>query len=534
MENKSRKKDALRAEKQSFDWGTIRWLHDPESLQESNMMTAHVTFFPHKVQGKHLHTGDEQMLYILSGEGEQWIDQQCFKLKQGSFHHIPPYAEHDIVNTGDTVLEMMIVYNTNQEKIDSILPKIDFIHNQTAKRMIDLVDLKTLEKIIMDLSTTIGLSIALLDENNENLIEQVDIPYFCDLLSNKCNQCSFISDELINKNDLRKFSIEQCCYDLVKIHAPIYFSDYFIGTIICGPFIINEYSNETIKSLQLENDFNSNELVIEYFKLKNVSRSRIYAINDSLKRIHKFIIDSGINRLITEEFDHNNYEILKQKNAKVQLEKSLFETQMKVIQAQISPHFLFNTLSVIGELAYMKGAKEAAETTFALSGLLRTSLTKANEFVSVLDEINYIKDYVFIQNKRFNNSIELSIELSENVEKQLIPFMLMQILIENAILHGFGKLESIGKLRISGSMKNERIYLQVDDNGKGIEMSKINGSINSKFDDEDINKGTGLGLKSIKQRLKFYYDDDFEFIITDNKLGGTRVKLNLPAFTRED
>jgi len=268
-------------------------------------------------------------------------------------------------------------------------------------------------------------------------------------------------------------------------------------------------------------------LLNEYFKIRRVTKGKLYAIMESLKRINNYIVDMALKNMVDEELRKKSVEILEQKKDKIELEKNLVEAQMKVIQSQISPHFLFNTLSVIAQLAYMKGAKEAADTTFALSNLLRTSLTKAEEFVTVKEELKYIEDYVFIQNKRFNDVIKMNVSLEDDVEGQYIPFMIVQILVENSIVHGFEKLTNSGEIKISANLLNGKLNMIVEDNGCGISNEAI-GKFYGDFAGAARSKGTGIGLKSIYKRLKYYYKDNFKINLERREIQGTRVSISLP------
>lgn len=529
MMRTEKKIDALNIKKQYFDWGTIAWIHDPVMSDYSKMMIAHVTFLPKKIQGKHMHTGEEQMLYTISGQGEHWMNDQFYPLIPGTFYHIPPYCEHDIVNSSDEPLEMIIVYNINHQKIDDILPKIDLIETYSEKNLEDLVEPMMIQNMLDELSNAIGLTITIQDHKGKVLNRPANVPEFCKLYSDRCATC-YLKDEGKEANDFdQAYAIQDCCFDLVKVHVPIYFSDRLIGAITCGPVIMNEYSDETITHLKIvETQLQIENLVAEYQNIKRVTKGRLYAILQSLNKIANYIIDMGSKGLINDEIRQKSIEVLKEKNARIELQKSLFETQMKVVEAQISPHFLFNTLSVIGQLAYMKGAKEAAETTFALSGMLRTSLTKANAFVSVKDELKYIEDYVFIQNKRFNDSIELLVDMPDIILDKNIPFMMLQVLVENAILHGFEQLKGKGRLEIIGESEAKELKFIIRDNGIGISDAAIEACYSDdEALDEHVVKGTGIGIRALYRRLKYYYDN-FTFEIGRNEEGGTWIMLQLP------
>lgn len=516
----------FKAKKQKFDWGSINWIHEPKD--KGKMLIGHVVFLPFKVQGKHLHTGDEQMIYTISGKGEHWINDKYYPLVPGSYYHISAYAEHDIRNTGETPLEMIIVYNTNNMFLDDLVPKVDFIENYNGKSLIDLVDENVLQSLMDDLSKAIDLSIVIQDEKGNALTKLNNFPEFCKEYSKKCDCCHMVDSSKYKSNFKEGYKIESCCSDLVKINAPIYLNDSYIGNIICGPVILNNCSKDIIEKLKEEElEYDLDDLVNKYLKIRIVTKGRLYAIMESLKRINNYIVDMALKRMINEEFQKKSVELLKQKKDKIELEKNLVEAQMKVIQTQISPHFLFNTLSVIGQLAYMKGAKDAADTTFALSSLLRTSLTKAQEFVTIEEEIKYIKDYVFIQNKRFDDVIKLKIDIDDNAKDKCIPFMTIQILVENAIVHGFEQLVNPGEIRIKASVKDNELLLIVKDNGVGISDEAILNFFNNCTSNIKT-KGAGIGLNSMYKRLKYYYNNDFGFDIKRDNEVGTIVTLELP------
>ena len=118
--------NAMRPVKQYFEWGTVKWLHEPEDVNTGKLMVGHISFLPNSDQKNHLHTGDEQILYVLSGKGVQWVDGEEYPLFYGRIYHIPPYAEHRVINLGNQPLEMIIVYNANSMNYRDIFPSVEF------------------------------------------------------------------------------------------------------------------------------------------------------------------------------------------------------------------------------------------------------------------------------------------------------------------------------------------------------------------------------------------------------------------------
>ncbi len=528
IKNKKANINVLRPVKQYFDWGNVKWLDEPEDLQSGKLLVGHVTFLPRKRQGKHLHTADEQILYTISGKGEHWVNDKYYPLVPGTVHYIPPYTEHDIRNLGETPLEMIIIYNSRSLNFDKFLPSVDFLKEYSAEYIRENIDISRVQKIQDELSKALGLCIVIQDEKGNLLTKPSNMPKFCKLRLKSNKECYLKSNN--NFIETKESTVKACCYDLVKINAPIYFENKFIGSIFCGPVILNEHSEDTIKKIGEDKDYsNINEVVQSYLDIRQITKGRLYAIIDSLKTINNFIVEIGMKGLIHEELHNKTLEILKQTQIKNELEKALVESKMKVIQAQISPHFLFNTLSVIGQLAYMKGANEAAETTFALSNLLRTSLSKSQELILVKEEIKYLEDYIFIQNKRFENKIRTVLKIDRDVKDKSIPFMTLQPLIENAIVHGFKELGKQGEIKIVGNIKGEKLYFNIKDNGKGISKEVIK---NIFIEGGESKKGTGLGLPNLNNRLKYYYGNNYKFKINNLK-SGTEVELELPIITKE-
>lgn len=511
---------------QVFNWGTIRWLDEPEDTNDGKLLVGHVAFLPQKMQDEHLHTGDEQILYIISGKGEHRIDNQVHSIIPGMVYHIPAYAKHEIRNVGDEVLEMIIVYNPSSPYNRGILssPLADkYKGNETVENLNDFVDINVLQEIQDQLSEVLNLAIVIKDKNGQALTQISNFPEFCERRCEKhIEACKFRSSFI--STELDESTVVSCCYDAVSISNAITFGNQHIGNILCGPVFLNEPSKEMLFDSNI-NEKNA-DFLNTYLKIRKITKGRLYAIIELLKTINNYIVQTGIDHLNQKSLHQKTLQVLEEVKARNQLEKALSEAKMKAIEAQMSPHFLFNTLSVIGEMAYMNGAKEAAEITFSLSNLLRKSLRKSQELVSLKEEIEYIEDYVFIQQKRFRNIIKTDIQVEEKVLKIKIPFMSLQILVENAIVHGLHPSMKEGILTISAKLIEEGVILEVIDNGIGISEDHINKIL---FGNNNFSvKGSGLGFNNLRKRLNYYYGGAYKFDITSIQGEMTKVSIVLP------
>lgn len=511
----------LKPVRQDFDWGHVEWLDEPEDVGSGRMLVGHVVFLPGKQQGRHLHTGDEQMLYTISGRGEHWINDKFYPLIPGTVYHIPPYTEHDIRNISEDPLEMIIVYNVGGNKVREFFEEVDYAAFMRDVEINQIVDIGRLLRIQEELSKTLGLGIVILDRYGRPIGSETGGKNFCRRIGIHEADCEIKQDDTAEREGP---VIKECCYDLVRIESPILYKNEHLGKIICGPVILNEASQEVIDELKaLELESGQGGLVDDYLGFKKITKGRLYAIMNSLEAISSYIVDAGVKEALGNVFREKTLSVLDETRKRAELEKIVADTKMRLIESQISPHFLFNTLSVIGQLAYMDGAKEAAETTFALSKLLRKSLTKSRDLASVGEELEYIKDYIFIQNKRFDNLIELKLHADQSVMKEKIPFMTLQILVENAIKHGFSDHRRKASLMIDARREKDGLVLRVSDNGTGVDESTL-GAIRSGI--ESGHGAGGIGYESILTRLNYYYSGRYRLSV-ERGPGGVGLVVTL-------
>lgn len=532
MENKKGNNSSeTKTVKQYFEWGHIKWIEDNDAMNKSKFLVGHVTLLPHQFQDEHIHSGDEQLLYVISGEGEQWVDDRYHNLLPGKMYKIGPFAKHQVQNTGNKPLEMIIIYNVDNFDVNQLIPVENIIDNFYLEDPAKIIDVSRLQKIQDKFSDASYLGIVIKDIQGNLLTTPSNIPNFCKLKEDNTDRCFIKKD--FNKKELIETTVFPCCYDVKRIMAPLFLGEKLVGTITCGPVVINNTVEETVN--QIKEDYKGEKcekLLESYNSLRRVSREQLYAIIETLRTISNSIVETSVINFINKERQVRTYQILKEAETRSKLEKTLVETKMKVIQSQMSPHFLFNTLSVIGQLAYMKGAKEAAETTFALSSLLRTTLTKSLEFVTISEELKYIKDYLFIQNKRFKDYIKTDINIDDKTKEVTIPFLTLQLFVENSIVHGFKNMQRLCELKIQAEHLGDKIQLTVKDNGIGIPKEQLENISQDII--KSSSEGIGIGLASLKNRLEYYYGKDFEFQINSEYGKGTEVILILPIKRKDE
>lgn len=200
----------------------------------------------------------------------------------------------------------------------------------------------------------------------------------------------------------------------------------------------------------------------------------------------------------------------------------LKDTKYKMLQAQINPHFLYNTLNSIHWMIRSRKNDEAARMTMALGTILRSALSK-QQYVTIEEELDSLKKYMMIQEYRYQKRVVFSVEY-ETSGRYLIPHMTLQPLVENSIYHGVDKMLTPCHISVIIKEGEERIEITVSDNGPGMTEEELD--LVRSFTAQP--KGHGIGLKNIYERLKMAFDQEADFNISSSCGSGTTVTIRIP------
>ena len=212
------------------------------------------------------------------------------------------------------------------------------------------------------------------------------------------------------------------------------------------------------------------------------------------------------------------------------------ELQYQVMEAQINPHFLYNTLGSLKWLAYEKEQEEIARLADALINLLRFTVKNANKFIYFRDEIDYIKNYVYIQKQRYEDAFTVEYNVTKEAGEFSIIGFILQPFIENSILHGLDNSRNDGVIRIEGEVLEGRLHIAIKDNGMGMPKEKLV-DLRRKMQENKTEKYkgfNGIGIINIIQRLKMIYQEGFIYEIDSIPGKGTTVTMIIPGKVRED
>lgn len=210
----------------------------------------------------------------------------------------------------------------------------------------------------------------------------------------------------------------------------------------------------------------------------------------------------------------------------VQKQKRLREYELALIQAQIKPHFLYNSLGLIYTLCGMSGAKEAQTAAKSLADFYRGVLSEGREIISVEEEIQNVRNYLYIQSKRFSNMFTYEISVDEKLLHKRIPKLSLQPIVENSIHHGLVPKGGSGYLQLLGRQEGSVIVFTVTDNGVGMD-EKVLSRLLERNSASEVGDGS-FGIRSVQERFRLFYGEQYGVSVQSKKDQGTRVSITMP------
>lgn len=209
-------------------------------------------------------------------------------------------------------------------------------------------------------------------------------------------------------------------------------------------------------------------------------------------------------------------------------EKNLHLMETRLLQEQINPHFLYNTLDAIVWLAEDNQKEDVISMVTYLSNFFRTTLAQGKDFVSVREEKSHIESYLRIQGFRYQDIMEYEIEMESGIREYKIPKLLLQPLVENALYHGVKKKRGKSRIFVWGYCEGNQLVFKVSDNGKGMSKETLETLRNNISKRVDQKESDSFGLANVNQRIKYYYGEEFGLEIESEENVGTEATIRLP------
>lgn len=367
---------------QKFDWGELIWLHEPKNLLTERLSAGLVKFFPGKSQLSHIHFGEEQILYVLSGEGIHILNGEKKNINKDMLIHCPGYSEHEVENTGTDNLVFLIIYTPS--KLMEMHQNLPIMNN---KHILDVLEKDVLQNIQKEISELLQLSITIVDNDNINIIEPININRFCNLFKR--------SDVCQDKNKKDKVALKEldtafvCCNNIITIIIPIMLNNQAFGYIKCGHFILNKSTDvENILLNKIKGNINKKEIISAYNDIEIIPKSRLYAIEETLSMVSKLITNIMENNIVEKAISEKNDEIMKNTIEKHNLENALKQANIKILKSQVSSNFQnynINLKTIIN--------KENLEYPLDYENKLKNAIKKFDKTLSIDMTMEIIKLY---------------------------------------------------------------------------------------------------------------------------------------------
>lgn len=278
-------------------------------------------------------------------------------------------------------------------------------------------------------------------------------------------------------------------------------------------------------------------MIVALFFSRFISRSitqPIQQLCDSMARVQEgdfsvsdVVVDSK-NEIgsLTKSFNVMTHRIQDLMEQNIREQEAKRKSELKALQSQINPHFLYNTLDSIIWMAEGKKNEEVVLMTASLARLLRQSISNEDEVVSIGQEVEYARGYLTIQKMRYKDKMEFQIDVDPSILHIPLIKLVLQPVIENAIYHGLKYKESKGLLMVKGFRKNENAVLQVIDNGVGMDQE----TLDHIYEKHKVNyQSNGVGVYNVQKRLQLYYGSEYGITYESEKGLGTTATITIPG-----
>lgn len=369
------------------------------------------------------------------------------------------------------------------------------------------------------LLTLSDVSLILVDQNGDILLEFIPSPDFCTYL---CRE----RENQVCLEYRRRFASKHegsftCKNGLENIILPIRVQNEIVG-YIAGMQVYSPETEHLKYMIDLHALKEKRQADLEFIakcisSLKTLEPNKI--------KIHEQLcshIAKNISMDMSESMSHSNQDNSRFSIEKEILEKKIIDLEAKNMSLVINPHFLFNTLNCIARIAYFENSHTTEELIYCLSDLLRYNLKQEDQLHTLGSEIDNIEKYLYIQKVRFKSRLEYEIQIHESLMSYRIPNMVIQPIVENAVIHGITPKRDGGKISIQAEERDKMIVILISDNGNGFPKETLEGLHNPE------NKA-GLGFRSTNNRLKRYYGEPYGLDIIKSDFSGSTVSITIPT-----
>ncbi len=394
----------------------------------------------------------------------------------------------------------------------------------------DVIDLGVLQRIQDTFAQAMGVAAVTVDRAGKPITRTSNFCRLCLLIRStdeglkRCQRCDAEGGR--RALAMNRPYAYNCAGGLMDAAAPIMIDGHFVGAILCGQAIPDDAQENYIESVVRHNEplgLSRAEIEDAAREITPLPRERFTAAVEMLSITANYVIEMGVAKLAQTE-------LLNQAQEQAALKVALQEAQLRAFKAQINPHFLFNSLTLLGYTALEEAAPRTEKIAYDLSDMLRYSLRNISTQVELGEEFAMIRQYLEIQQVGFGERLSFAVELAPELEHFEVPCMIIQPLVENAVLHGAEPISRPVTIRVRAYAAQGRAVLEVSDDGVGM-PAEIADRINA---GAYASQSDSLGLQNVLLRLVSEYGDHFAAMVTTAPDRGTCLRLFLPLEGQTD
>ncbi len=505
--------------KQSYEWGCIDWVQLTE--QKTNNHPVNIGFLTldvNKRQRRHIHYGEEQILYIVSGAGTQIVEQEEIPCKAGDVLYIEAGSAHETINTSAVpLIELVISFPSAQfqseEQLASFIGELDiaqFMHLDEA-----------VCRKFSEMAKNFKFPLTIYDTKENVCSEGTNYPTICTSfckITEDLNNCPvYNKDDRYGMPGQDRPTAVLCPYGVTVFVSQIQYQGQTLGWLSGGHI-------RTMESLSITDPNPEAEGYLQ--DMEYVHRGRIQAILQQVQMIQKGIINDCLTRGLVERLDASKASIERLFANQTDLESAVRDSMEKLLSIQLNNHFLFNTLNSIASMALKEDALRTYQSIIDLSSMFRYNLRATEKTMALRDELGYLEKYMKLQRLRFGDNVNLRLDVDSLAMDCRIPFNSLQPIVENCFKHGFKDRSKDLNIRVEVTNQEGSLVVAVIDNGSGFEKT-IGLTDYLELYGEESPKNNGLHM--VIRKMVIQYGEAFDFGIEPASGQGTRVWLKLPA-----
>lgn len=484
---------------QTFDWGYIHWIYEANKDGNIPIYIGISHMKPNIIQGSHIHYGDEQIMYILQGKGKQYINGIEYEIQENAWFRIGIGSSHETVNEGEEEIIKLLISFPKNDKIGE-----KYRLEMPDNCLLELSDIMDKVKI----KDKLNFPVTILSKNDTVIYSSNFYTEYC---NKKCsiNKNPLNCELMVKKNGDKSpqyshVNSYRCENNISVFNKPIVYNNELLGYVVFGH--ISEYAMN-IQAVET-----------------NIPKSTVAGVITIMNDIVETILDVFEIELTKIVLRNNNKDINNYIKQEEQMKKDLDILTNEMLSIKINNHFLFNTLNAIANLSIKGDKLQTYKSIIELSKLFRYSVEKGHDLVMLIEEMDHVKNYIELQKLRYNKRFSINYNISKVTLSKKIPFNILQPIVENIYIHSSPKSNKNIGIKITTELKNGFLFIEIADNGKGMEKDKLR-IIKSSFTEDNENES---GLIMVYKKLRRFYGDNFTMKINSVQDIGTKVLVKIP------